>query len=78
METRSRAILKALSWRVTATSITFLIAWFLSGDFSIGFQIGVADFVIKLLTYYFHERLWNKIRLGYVPYKIRNVGGDGI
>jgi uncharacterized membrane protein len=34
------------------------------GDFKIGFSIGIADFFIKLVTYYIHERIWYHIPFG--------------
>ncbi len=64
METRRRSMLKALSWRAIATLITAFAAWFISGDLEIGIQIGLLDMVIKLVAFYWHERLWTRVHFG--------------
>jgi uncharacterized membrane protein len=58
METHRRSIAKALSWRFVATTITSLIAYAIWGSAKGALQIGAADLVIKLVTYYIHERVW--------------------
>ena len=64
MDTHLRSILKALSWRVVATIITFLTAWLFIGTIETAIKIGLLDTVIKLATYYYHERLWIKLSFG--------------
>lgn len=59
-----RHILKSLTYRVYSSCITSLLASFLLGNFKIGFSIGIADFFIKLFTYYIHERIWYNIPFG--------------
>ena len=56
-----RTIIKTLTWRVTASLTTFIIAWILTGDLLIGISIGSIEAVSKIFLYYFHERIWNKI-----------------
>ncbi len=64
MESHFRTITKALSWRFVATSITFTVAWLVTGKLSFAVEIGVADTLIKLGAYYFHERLWIRVKFG--------------
>jgi len=54
-------ILKSISWRILGSIITFIIAWFSSGELKIGLSISVFDFIFKLILYYGHERLWHKV-----------------
>ena len=54
-------ILKSISWRILGSIITFIIAWFSSGELKIGLSISVFDFIFKLILYYGHERLWYKV-----------------
>jgi uncharacterized membrane protein len=54
-------ILKSISWRILGSIITFIIAWFSSGELKIGLSISVFDFIFKLILYYAHERLWHKV-----------------
>ncbi len=64
MESHGRTIAKALSWRFIATLITFTVAWLVTGKLTFAAEIGIADTIIKLGTYYFHERLWIRIKFG--------------
>ena len=63
-ETHVRTIAKTFSWRFIATLITFSIAWLVTGKLTIAAEIGLADTIIKLGAYYFHERAWIRLRLG--------------
>ena len=54
-----RTIAKTLTWRVTASLTTFIIAWVLTGDLLIGVSIGSSEAIAKFFLYYFHERIWN-------------------
>lgn len=47
-EARKRSILKALTWRVIATSTTMVLAYAATGDLKVAGAIGAADVVIKL------------------------------
>ena len=58
---RKRSLVKTLSWRVTATTTTFLIAWTITGDVGAGVAIGGVEAVAKLLLYYWHERVWERV-----------------
>ena len=64
MESHVRTISKALSWRFIATLITFSVAWLVTGKLTFAVEIGVADTLIKLGAYYFHERLWIRVKFG--------------
>ena len=58
---RKRTIVKTMTWRVTASLTTFLIAWILTGDLLIGATIGGIETIAKIFLYYFYDRIWNKI-----------------
>lgn len=53
-----RHILKTLSWRLIGSVDTFLISWFISGNILTGINISLIESVIKMILYFFHERLW--------------------
>jgi uncharacterized membrane protein len=63
-ETHLRSLAKALSWRVTATLTTALIAFFITGNFITALTIGGIEFVLKFFIYYGHERLWEALSFG--------------
>ena len=64
MESHYRSIIKALSWRCCATTITFFVSWFLTGEVTLALEIGLVDTILKLGAYYSHERAWIKVELG--------------
>lgn len=59
-----RHLLKSFTYRIYSSCITSIIATFVTGDFKMGLSIGSADFFIKIITYYIHERIWYKINFG--------------
>ena len=64
MESHFRTIMKALSWRFIATLVTFTVAWIITKELKFAAEIGLADTVIKLGAYYFHERAWIGVNFG--------------
>ena len=64
MESHRRSIVKTISYRVFASTITALIAWAFTGRITIAFQIGLVDGMAKLLGYFLHERAWTRIKYG--------------
>ena len=60
---------KTISWRVVATTLTFIISGTILNAFNeIALYIALVELVTKFVLYYFHERLWLRLPLG----KIRN------
>lgn len=66
METRSRSIFKAVTWRAGGTVMTCVVAWVLTGNLDLAARIGLLDTAVKIGAFYFHERLWNHLRFGRV------------
>lgn len=64
MDTHTRTIAKALSWRVFATLTTSAVAWGITGKIEFAAAIGILDGLLKLGGYYLHERMWNRVRFG--------------
>jgi uncharacterized membrane protein len=73
-ESRLRSILKAFTWRLIASATTFTVAYFVvllgapaeQRELATKAAVVVAafDFVLKLLLYYFHERIWQLVPRG--------------
>ncbi|OBY67853.1 hypothetical protein LPB301_00730 [Polaribacter reichenbachii] len=59
-----RSIVKALSWRVVGTLDTLIVSYILTGKIALAASIASVDFLTKLILYFFHERVWNKIKWG--------------
>jgi uncharacterized membrane protein len=54
-------LLKAISWRVVGTIDTAIIAWFVTGRFSIAMSIASIETITKILLFYIHEKVWSKL-----------------
>jgi len=59
---RTRSLVKALTWRVTATLTTAMIAYIVTGQLSTAIVIGSVEFILKFIIYYAHERAWNSVQ----------------
>lgn len=59
-----RSIVKAVSWRVVGTLDTLIVSYLLTGEIALATSIASIDFVTKMILYFFHERVWNRIKWG--------------
>lgn len=66
MESHRRSIAKAISWRFIAVIITAAVAWVVTGEIRFAVMIGIADSILKIGFFYQHERVWNRIKFGYI------------
>ncbi len=57
---KKRHFVKTITWRVIATSDTFLISWFITGKVNWAAGIAGIEVITKMFLYYWHERLWYK------------------
>lgn len=64
-----RSVIKAISWRVIGTFDTVLISFIITGNVKFAVSIGGIELITKMVLYFFHERLWNKIKFGRVEKK---------
>lgn len=62
-ETVKRHIAKTVTWRVVGTLDTILISWIITGNPLTGLKIGLAEVLSKMVLYFFHERLWFRVRM---------------
>tara|TARA_Y100001970_G_scaffold171227_1_gene209307 strand:- start:8 stop:211 length:204 start_codon:yes stop_codon:yes gene_type:complete len=61
---RKRSFAKAFSWRVIASTDTFLISLLITGKLTWAGTITILEILTKTFLYYLHERGWNKIKWG--------------
>ena len=64
IETKIRSFVKTLSWRVTATITTIIVALAITKRIDIAIQIGLVEAILKMLVYFIHERSWAKVKFG--------------
>jgi uncharacterized membrane protein len=63
-ERASRSITKALTYRLWQSLNTFLISLVVTGKIELAVTIVSIEVMIKIVVYFFHERIWNKIKWG--------------
>ncbi|MFD0863140.1 DUF2061 domain-containing protein [Sungkyunkwania multivorans] len=65
---RKRHIAKTITWRIIASLTTFLLALIFFKEDPNAMQkasgVAIAESVIKMILYYYHERLWYKSDFG--------------
>lgn len=64
MDLPKRSLLKAISWRITGSTATFLIAYIMTGNFAVAGVIGLTQMISNTILYYAHERVWNRVKWG--------------
>lgn len=63
-DTPVRSLAKAVSWRITGTVDTFIIAWLITGQPLIASGIAFTEIMTKICLFWLHERVWNRISWG--------------
>jgi uncharacterized membrane protein len=66
---RKRHIVKAVTWRVIASTTTAIIAFLFGMPAKAVGYVFMADLVIKFVLYYMHERVWYK----HIRYGVKDV-----
>ena len=64
MDTGVRSLAKAISWRITGSIDTFIISWIITGHALVASGIAFTELLTKVVLYWFHERVWNRITWG--------------
>ena len=65
-ETGTRSLMKMITFRIGATFITVVLVYIFVGEIKIAISIGILETIIKMVFYYFHERIWDKVEMGRV------------
>ncbi len=63
-DSRTRTIIKAVSWRVIATLTTMTIIFLFTRKIILSLGVGLVEVITKMTFYYLHERTWHKISWG--------------
>jgi|TARA_B100000315_G_scaffold234943_1_gene249401 uncharacterized membrane protein len=61
---KRKRIIKTMTWRVIATSITISVTYIITGGkLEIAGAVGALDAAIKMVGYYAHENIWDRIQV---------------
>ncbi|MFC7177088.1 DUF2061 domain-containing protein [Halosegnis marinus] len=64
LQDRKRAVVKTACYRVVMVLVSVTVAYLVVGDATDALSIGLLTNVVKTLTYYGYERLWDRIAWG--------------
>jgi len=62
--TKARSFTKSLTYRVFGTISSWAVVYVITGKGSLATLIAFWETVVKVVIYYFHERVWNKVTWG--------------
>ena len=63
-ETHTRSVAKAVSWRVLGTIATTALVFIFTRRIVLSLAVGSLEFVSKIGLFWFHERVWDRVRYG--------------
>lgn len=74
MDTKQRTLAKTALYRGSITILLFTLLWFSTNNIYETSVITIIFNVLATIIYYFHERLWGKIKWGNVeePKRVTN------
>ena len=61
---RKLHLIKTITWRIIASTTTFLLAKLFGLTIDLALYIAITEFVLKMVLYYFHERIWYNYNFG--------------
>lgn len=73
METKTRSLLKSVSYRVFASIVTAVIVYFATDKLLLAVGLGVLDSTVKILVFFLHERLWMAIPFGRIKHPLEEI-----
>ena len=62
--TRKRSLAKTILWRVICIFVSIITTFVFIGKWDLAITVGTVYNAITMVLYYFHERLWNRIKWG--------------
>ncbi|MDF0605389.1 DUF2061 domain-containing protein [Neisseriaceae bacterium TC5R-5] len=57
-------MLKTITFAICHFSVAFTVAYLLTGNIGVSSLLAVVEPLVNTVAYYFHEKVWDKIRAG--------------
>ncbi len=64
MESSKRSWVKSITWRLLGILILGAITWVFTRDLTVTTGVTLVFHSIRLVLYYYHERLWDRVDWG--------------
>ena len=69
LETLKRSIVKTVSYRVVILILDFASIYLFTGQIKVALGFMIVSNIYTSVAYFFHERIWDKIKWGKAIYK---------
>jgi adenylylsulfate kinase len=69
LETLKRSIVKTVTYRVAILILDFASIYLFTGQLKVALGFMIVSNIYTSVAYFFHERIWDKIKWGKVIYK---------
>jgi adenylylsulfate kinase len=63
-ESHTRSFAKAVTWRILGTVTTSALVFIFTRRLTLSLAVGALEFVSKIGLFWFHERLWDRVKTG--------------
>jgi len=73
LETRTRAWVKSVVWRILGIFILGAISWIVTHSWKEMTIITIIFHCVRVILYYFHERIWEKISWGRIKHPLSSL-----
>ena len=67
IESRKRSLAKAITWRIIGITLLTAVTWLITSDAQVTASVVIVTSTILVITYYIHERLWERVKWGRKP-----------
>ena len=68
-ETLKRSIIKTITYRIVVLILDFSVIYLLTRRVVVAVSFMIVSNIYTTLAYFFHERIWDKIKWGKIIYK---------
>lgn len=77
METHKRSMVKSLTWRIIGVFLLGGITWSVTHSWKDMTLITVLFHSIRMVLYYYHERVWLRVKWGRIPHPLETLEVKG-
>lgn len=70
MNSKTKSIIKTVTWRLTATLTTMILVYLFTGELKMAGTVASFEVFIKMALYYLHERAWLRVKVNEPEYHI--------
>lgn len=73
MDTRKRSWVKSITWRLVGVVLLGLVSYLITKDWKAMTKITVLFHGIRVILYYYHERIWQRVSWGKLRHPLADL-----